>query len=224
MKKLLQKIKLKSKGYMLAIATIMVSVILIISSSISFILMREINRVNVPISSQIAYNYADTAMRCLSSLNDITILSDNKSDNDSNANFNQGVGLFDYGSTGYYAFGDYNDPPLQFYVSSLKCLDNAFLNQKQFRKDIKENSNVVDVNKVNAPREFFGGVKYDVTVDVIDNNNTGFNGCVRFEIYSTTTSITKNNQEIEKSPKKLFVATGKVPCKGGVERIITKSY
>lgn len=198
--------KIKLSGYMLAMTTVMLSMIVIISGSISFILMREINRINIPISSQIAYNYADTAMRCLDTINAITV-----------NNYNAGLGVFDFATTTFVN-------RTGFQTNSLTCMGSRLFESNLLNpeasfslRDIKNSNSDSSISKVNSPATFYGGYKYEKKV-IINGNVDGvvYDGCVNIEVYSTSTSLG--------IPHKLFITKGQVPCERGVERVISKSY
>jgi hypothetical protein len=193
------KKKIKLKGYMLAMTSVMVSMIVIISGSISFILMREIGRVNIPISSSLAYNYADTTLRCLNSINDLTVNSSS-----------DGFGVFDFRDTTFINNTNFDD-------ASIKCLGEQLFNFSGSVNAPKiEAIKTLTTQGVNSPVSFYGGYKY--TKDIVLSSTDKYEGvdrCVHIETYSTTT---------DSIPKKLFVITGKVPCTGGVEKVLTKSY
>lgn len=179
--------------------SVMVSILVIISSSITFILTRELSRINIPISSSLAYNLADTTLRCLGSINDLTV----------NAS-TDGLGVFDFGATTFINNTSFDD-------SSIKCMGEQLFNFSGIGNIPKiESIKTLNTPGVNGPLRFYGGYKY--TKSIVLNSTDKYEGvdrCVNIEAYSTTT---------DGVPEKLFVITGKVPCNGGVEKVLTKSY
>lgn len=186
------KRNLHVRGFMLAMTAVLVSMVVIVSSSISFGLLKEINRASLPLSSVFAFNYADTAMRCLSAINTMTL------------DPSSGRGVFDFNS-GAPSSGTIN-------INSLKCMGDPLFTGVFSISATKISSS--DALGVNSPSTFYGGYKYLKSINITSSDGIG-NGCVKIESYSKT---------ISSIPKKLLVVTAKVPCVGGVEKVLTKEY
>jgi hypothetical protein len=233
-KYIISKIKyfLKSspRGYMIAMATIMSSIILIISMSLSFVFMREINRSNIPIFSITAYNYADTMLRCLESVQALSV--DTQNLQNSGADTADGKGVLDFSTI----------TVDQAKAGRAKCFGKSvFPKRDQTPTSLFADLKLIPTGDSAFPKDYWGGVylknafgftsqqtnlenynyfyQGDYKIMVLDQTNvkvSDYTSCVYFELYASTT-----DQGI---PKRLFVVRGKTPCDGGVQRVITKTY
>ncbi|MDI9355134.1 MAG: hypothetical protein QM532_02975 [Cyanobium sp. MAG06] len=211
------KIQLNN-GFMVGLSVIIVTVILVLTLSISLIVLRNINKISTPTNSIIAYNIADSALRCLDSINN-------------------NVGTTTSTSTGYFrsiipiatttggvvtiSF----DNTSSYTTNSIKCLGDPIFSDVKIKDalGIIATTTVLSTTTISddVPNAYIGGgriqklIYYQTGID----NITIPQSCVYIEVYSTTTSSTLTASS---TLKKLFNATGRVPCEGNnVSRTIS---
>ena len=210
--------KNKYPGFMVGLSVIIVTVILVLTISISMIVLRNINKLSTPINSIIAYNLADSTIRCMDAINS-TI----GTTSDPTGYFKSIIPIAS-STAGAISFNNTSDYP----ISNIKCLGASIfenLYTGYWSGSDSEAVNIRNGNNENATSTLLAtttisppfGYENGGLVSILIKTNTNYDNqspiesCVDLKIYSTTTAQTVNSSS---TIKKLFNATGRVPCTG----------
>lgn len=198
--------KQQPRGFILALAMVILSVVLTISIAVTIVLMRDLNSSTTNVASHTAYYFADAVMTCALSY-ERTIR--NQNDNSTGV-FPVSMNSLDGNSN--YKFNDFNTPSTLYTPEGIKCLDSPLFSNINSSSNNKTTIKTVDeVGGSTIYRN--GGVRYQTTIQNQEMSSRDFNrACVILEVYG------KAGEE------KLFITKGQVPCgkADSVERVIVR--
>ena len=195
------KKSLPMRGFTLGVAMIIMGVLITITLGMSALLLRDIKTASVTEKSSTAYNLADGMMNCILSYDNQIRYYD--------ASNNDVAGLFPTSTTSTYNSNYKTSDGLHYLQDSIKCFEKSILTNTF----VPNTYSVEPANIQNAPPQYDGGVRTNISIKSDFMSNNLYNSCVKAEIYA------KDNQE------KLFITRASVPCTGDktIERVIVRS-